>query len=96
MTEEQFKNLKIGDVVYDSYLFNDQGSILKFNNYDKSDILIYNNFHLTQLEANIVYIKNELLWLENAIVDEWKKMRIIKKFKNKYKDFIKEHCEYFI
>ena len=72
MTEEQFKNLKIGDIIYDSSSFNGQGTILKFNNYAKSDFLI-NNFHLTQLEANIEYIKNELLWLENAIVDEWKK-----------------------
>ena len=93
MTEEQFKNLKIGDIVYDSYLFNDQGSILKFNNYAKSDFLINNNFYLTQLEANIVYIKNELLWLEHAIFNKHKR---IKEFKNKYKDFIKEHCEYFI
>ena len=45
MTEEQFKNLKIGDIIYDSCFFNDQGSILKFNNYAKSDFLI-NNFHI--------------------------------------------------
>ena len=92
MTEEQFKNLKIGDIVYDSYLFNDRGSILKINNYAKNDFLI-DNFYLTQLEANIVYIKNELLWLEHAIFNKHKR---IKEFKNKYKDFIKEHCEYFI
>ena len=95
MTEQEFKNLKVNDIIYDSSSFNDQGTILKFNNYAKNDLLI-NNFHLTQLEANIVYIKNELFWLENAIVDERKKMRIIKAFKNKYKDFMKEHCEYFI
>ena len=35
MTEEQFKNLKIGDIIYDSSSFNDQGTILKFNNYAK-------------------------------------------------------------
>ena len=95
MTEEQFKNLKVNDIIYDSSSFNDQGTILKFNNYAKNDLLI-NNFHLTQLEANIMYIKNELLWLENAILDEWKRMRRIKEFKNRYKDFMKEHCEYFI
>ena len=95
MTEQEFKNLKVNDIIYDSSLFNDQGTILKFNNYAKNDLLI-NNFHLTQLEANIVYIKNELLWLENAILDEWKRMRRIKEFKNRYKDFMKEHCEYFI
>ena len=95
MTEEQFKNLKVNDIIYDSSSFDDQDTILKFNNYAKNDFLI-DNFHSTQLEANIEYVKNELLWLENAIVDEWKKMRIIKKFKNKYKDFMKEHCEYFI
>ena len=96
MTEQEFKNLKVNDIIYDSSSFNDQGTILKFKvAYAKNDLLI-NNFHLTQLEANIVYIKNELFWLENAIVDERKKMRIIKAFKNKYKDFMKEHCEYFI
>ena len=48
MTEQEFKNLKVNDIIYDSSSFNDQGSVLKFNNYAKNDLLI-NNFHLKRI-----------------------------------------------
>lgn len=57
-----------------------------------------NSNSMSEKEATILYIKNELNWLsihlkvnKNGFIK-----RRIKNFKNKYKSFIEENVEYFI